>query len=209
MADSPNVVCPVCDEPFRDRPTRCFRCGTNLQEWWPLEELLNNEEIVTVVATKPPPEASRRALWILIIVVTICAVSAGFFAGRFALRPTDLTTHPLSSARIAPPLPETTSVPPPESSSALIPGARPEPTPIPRVPQVVPEASANGEDERVLRYRVQKGDSAWRVAAALTGHGQNWQFLWPELKSKPVQVGSVLEVRVDRLGTLRQVRERR
>jgi cobalamin biosynthesis protein CbiG len=58
----------------------------------------------------------------------------------------------------------------------------------------------------VLYYRIQKGDSAWRVAAALTGSGLNWQLLWPELKNKPIQIGDVLEVHIDRLEALRRDR---
>jgi nucleoid-associated protein YgaU len=33
---------------------------------------------------------------------------------------------------------------------------------------------------RPLTYRAQRGDSLWRIAAALTGDGRRWRELWPE-----------------------------
>jgi hypothetical protein len=163
MSNVTCAVCPVCDEHFSERPTRCFRCGTDLREWWPLEGLLSKdeEEILSgrdIPTPQPPTDDSRRWVQILLLVVMIgVAVFSGFLAGQFVLRST---------------------------------------TPA-------PEASP------ILRYRIQKGDSAWRVAAALTGSGQNWQLLWPELKNKPIQIGGVLEVRIDRIVTIRQESERR
>jgi hypothetical protein len=51
---------------------------------------------------------------------------------------------------------------------------------------------------RVIRYRVQRGDSLWRIAAALTGDGRNWKELWPEYEGKELALlpGSVLTCRM-------------
>jgi hypothetical protein len=81
----------------------------------------------------------------------------------------------------------------------------------PRSTELVPSFQSTvlaPESAPVLRYCVQKGDSAWRIAAAMTGAGQNWQLLWPELKNKPIQIGGILEVRIDRIEALRQDSER-
>jgi nucleoid-associated protein YgaU len=46
----------------------------------------------------------------------------------------------------------------------------------------------------LVAYRVQPGDSLWRIAAALTGDGRNWRTLWPALDpQRPLAVGTVLE----------------
>ncbi len=201
MGDSAKTVCPVCDEPFRDRPSRCFRCGTNLKEWWPLEELLTGPETLSVVPTAlPSRKAYRRKVWIFFVAVIICVGSAGILFGRFALKPKDLSTPTIPTTHVTPPLPPTPFATPQEPTPVPTTQLRPEPASIPlAIPQVKPEIGGGGEGERVLRYRVQKGDSAWRIAAALTGAGQNWQLLWPELKDKPLRVGGVLEVRLKRL----------
>lgn len=49
---------------------------------------------------------------------------------------------------------------------------------------------------RVLRYHVQTGDSLWRIAAALSGEGKNWERLWPEMRGRsPVlRPGATLEL---------------
>lgn len=48
---------------------------------------------------------------------------------------------------------------------------------------------------RVVAYRVQAGDSLWRIAAALTGDGRNWKTLWPAMDpARPLAVGTVLQV---------------
>ncbi len=52
----------------------------------------------------------------------------------------------------------------------------------------------------VVRYRVQRGDSLWRVAAAVTGDGRRWKDLWPDRASAtPLRAGEVLVIDPDRL----------
>jgi 5'-nucleotidase len=60
-------------------------------------------------------------------------------------------------------------------------------------------AQASPAAPAVVRYRVQRGDSLWRVAAALTGDGDRWRELWPALDQKPGPLlpGTVLEVPAD------------
>ena len=83
------------------------------------------------------------------------------------------------------------------------------PAPVAMVPPVTaPPASAAVEAVPVaepratappppasLTYRVQPGDSLWRIAAALTGDGRNWTSLWPAADAaRPLAVGTVLQV---------------
>jgi nucleoid-associated protein YgaU len=69
--------------------------------------------------------------------------------------------------------------------------------PTPPAP-TVPAASASAlvsAAPAVVSYRVQGGDSLWRIAAALTGDGRNWKTLWPARDpAQPLAVGTVLEV---------------
>ena len=65
-----------------------------------------------------------------------------------------------------------------------------------------PVAPDHSHDTRVgappvpaIAYRVQPGDSLWRIAAALTGDGRNWKTLWPTMDpARPLAVGTVLEL---------------
>jgi hypothetical protein len=69
----------------------------------------------------------------------------------------------------------------------------PPPTPAPTPPP--PPAS------RMVHYRVQRGDSLWRIAASLTGDGSKWKDLWPERSDgdAAIAVGSVVEVDLGRI----------
>jgi len=80
--------------------------------------------------------------------------------------------------------------PPPSSLIAATP-----PPPGPSAAPVVASAS------RVLTYRVQRGDSLWRVAAAFTGDGRRWRELWPEHQDEEgrIAAGTVLQVDLSRL----------
>ena len=60
------------------------------------------------------------------------------------------------------------------------PGPRPaEPPPERSSPAAVP-ASPSPAPPRRVRYVVQRGDSPWRIAAALTGEGRRWRELFPD-----------------------------
>ena len=50
-------------------------------------------------------------------------------------------------------------------------------------------------------YRVQRGDSLWRIAASLTGDGRRWRELWPEHENAAGRIapGTVLEVDLGRV----------
>jgi hypothetical protein len=86
------------------------------------------------------------------------------------------------------------------TSTAVAPVAAP-----PRAPLAVaarPKASAPREPSpAVVRYRVQRGDSLWRIAAAFTGEGHRWRELWPQHARGhgTVRAGEVLEVEMGRL----------
>lgn len=69
----------------------------------------------------------------------------------------------------------------------------PPPTPAP-TPTPAPAP-------RIVHYRVQRGDSLWRIAASLTGDGTRWKELWPDRTEATAQlaVGSVLEVDLSRM----------
>jgi hypothetical protein len=53
----------------------------------------------------------------------------------------------------------------------------------------------------VLTYRVQRGDSLWRIASAVTGDGRRWRELWPERRDGDgrVAAGTVLRLDLSRL----------
>lgn len=73
------------------------------------------------------------------------------------------------------------------------------PAPLPRPPAAAPAVAPPpvAPAPVVLRYRVQAGDSLWRIAAALTGDGHRWRELWPERARQPdaLRPGTILEVR--------------
>ena len=50
-------------------------------------------------------------------------------------------------------------------------------------------------------YRVQRGDSLWRIAKSLTGDGSRWRELWPhhEAAAGRIAPGTVLEVDLARV----------
>jgi nucleoid-associated protein YgaU len=56
-----------------------------------------------------------------------------------------------------------------------------------------------------LSYRVQRGDSLWRIAASLTGDGRRWRELWPEHAAGAGRIapGTVLEVELRQVASQR------
>jgi len=79
------------------------------------------------------------------------------------------------------------------TASAPRPGAPVPPPASPAASPVPPAPRAEGHPP--VRYTVQRGDSPWRIAAALTGEGRRWRDLWPGPVPKLVP-GMVLEVAV-------------
>jgi hypothetical protein len=69
----------------------------------------------------------------------------------------------------------------------------------------VNDGALRSEPATLIQYRVQRGDSLWRVAAALTGRGSDWVELWPEYRGheKRLMPGSVLEIPVGRVTDVR------
>lgn len=72
---------------------------------------------------------------------------------------------------------------------------RSRPTSPPAILPTAPSVSVapRPKDPVSVRYTVQPGDSPWRIAAALTGHGQRWRELWPGPPPK-LRPGMVLDV---------------
>ena len=117
--------------------------------------------------TQPPPGPRILPLAIAALLGTMVAA--------VALRVMTGTTH----APIA-----TVAPPPPPSTLATAAATAP-----------VAEPRESAPRPAVFRYRVQPGDSLWRVAAALTGDGRNWKTLWPSRPPEhPLAVGTMLEV---------------
>lgn len=71
----------------------------------------------------------------------------------------------------------------------------PRPTPPAATGSTAPSVAMAPRPEGPVsvRYTVQRGDSPWRIAAALTGHGQRWRELWPGPPPKLLP-GMVLDV---------------
>jgi nucleoid-associated protein YgaU len=62
------------------------------------------------------------------------------------------------------------------------------------MPAATPSAVPTAPAASALIYRVQPGDSLWRIAAALTGDGRNWRTLWPAIDpERPLAVGTELQ----------------
>ncbi len=163
-------ICPVCAQPLADRPERCFRCGTAVGAWWPFEaslaELVGPEARAREVS--PVVDAAlpgTRTAW-----VAAAALLAGVFATSafWAWR----------GERGSPPAVE---------SPAPLPGAVAVPSLAPLRPPAAPKPA-------MVAYRIQRGDSLWRIAAALTGDGQNWRTLWPDGERRRLRPGTLVQV---------------
>ena len=157
MSRPTDAACPVCAEPLRGRPERCFRCQTALTRWWAFEDALR----ALPPGGAPPP---RRTPWGLMLAVVFLGASLGA-GGVIAWRPA------------------------PAPRTAVLPAPVPTPPPVP-LPQ--PE---------ILTYRVQRGDSLWRIASAVTGDGRRWRELWPEHRESEgrLAAGTVLRLDLSRL----------
>ena len=69
-----------------------------------------------------------------------------------------------------------------------------------------PEPSPPAETRpATFSYRVQRGDSLWRIAKSLTGDGRRWRELWPQHEAGAGRIapGTVLEVDLSRVAAAR------
>jgi hypothetical protein len=152
--DGGGIECPVCGEGFLDKPSRCFRCESDLELWWPLDQslrALDGVELPASVAATSGRAASRgrfwrrNAGWVVPVVLLAGLAGAAWLSLESTRRPADTLTQaalPKGRGGVAPSL-------------------------------AAPPASG----ARHIRYVVQPGDSLWRIAAALTGDARRW----PEL----------------------------
>ena len=73
-------------------------------------------------------------------------------------------------------------------------------TVVPKAPASSPSeiparaAQTGGKAARRMTYRVQRGDSLWRIAAAVTGDGRRWRELWPDRAHGRVARNEVLVI---------------
>jgi hypothetical protein len=84
-----------------------------------------------------------------------------------------------------------------DQSSIEEPSTSREPLSIARQDEpAIAETKSETGDPQLVHYTIQPGDSLWRVAAALTGDGENWRRLWPEYegREKQLQRGTGLEI---------------
>ena len=158
------MECPVCREPLAEQPERCFRCETRLGPWWELEGALARREAPRAAPeiTTPRPALTTR----LLPLAVGASLALGMVAGLF-LRGTEQRPHP--AAALAP-----------AEAPASSPGITASASPHARVPAEAPPTNA---PRGSVTYRAQRGDSLWRVAAAVTGDGRRWRELWPDRPS--------------------------
>jgi nucleoid-associated protein YgaU len=143
------VACPVCGERFPEPPGRCFRCETDLGRWWPLDASL---QALAAAATPRPAPASSDGV-------------APWAPRLRAMMGPALLIGGLLGAVL---LHLETTQPPVAPLTAPVPARPARPLPAPDAP---PDPAST------VRYVVQRGDSLWRIAAALQGDGARW----PEL----------------------------
>lgn len=166
MATDAPHACPFCSESHLDRPEQCFRCESPLAAWWPFEDAVQRSRVAVSEAPGTPAVRRGRSLVSLAIAALVGAAAARLWTGAVLV---DSPSVSVSTSTTA--------------------------TDVPRLSETAPSATAAAVSPARLSYRVQPGDSLWRVAAALTGDGRNWRTLWPERDpSEPLEVGTVLEV---------------
>lgn len=172
-AVEPPRACPVCDERHETTVSRCFRCQTTLTGWWNLESALASppERAAVPVAAHVPASGFQRVA--PLAVTGVASLLLGFTLARVP-----------SAAGPDAPVPPTRSAPAPPQ--VIVP------------PQIMPPAEPP-TPSRIIVYRVQRGDTLWRISAALTGDGRNWTRLWPGRTTRPatLRAGTTLRVPVD------------
>ncbi len=167
----------MCAEPLAARAERCFRCETPLAGWWRFEEALASvgggtsaaaPAISAPAVAGQPSRGDGKWLGFAILLgggALVGALATGAWMSRNEKPGEEVATRP-SPTRVAAESAGTVSAPAPDPPRSAPP----------------------------LRYRVQRGDSLWRIAAALTGDGRRWRDLWPGRSSETVRAGEWLEV---------------
>lgn len=169
MLESPDaalVECPGCQTILKERLEKCFRCEADLSRWWPLEDAIRT-------AAAGPGHAQgvssvrRNEGSRWPILIAIGVL--GCVVGAGLVRIGWMGRH-----QVNPVTPETrmSGTTQPSSIQAVHAG------------------------EPFVLYRVQTGDSLWRIAAAFTGDGNGWASLFPEYvgRERELRVGAVLSV---------------
>jgi hypothetical protein len=147
--------CPVCEAALEHGASRCVRCETDLEAWWPLEDGIRGIPNGPSEAIDSKPiavQVSRPRLHPLILGALVLGVGLG--AGSHTL---------ITSVRQPVPRPSGASTAAQASSTQLPPDSK--------------SRNASSERPRVVLYHVQKGDSWWRISATITGRGSTWQEL--------------------------------
>ena len=62
----------------------------------------------------------------------------------------------------------------------------------------VPVAPAASSGASAVQYRVQPGDSSWRIAAALLGDGRRWREVVAGREDRQLRAGDTVELRLSR-----------
>lgn len=156
------AACPVCAEPLSGRPGRCFRCETPLDGWWRFDEAIEG----LAGPAGGPGERPHRPAGLL----AAGAIGGGLLAAVVLLtfaRDAQAPGAPADRGRAE-------ATPPPAVAAPASPRAEDRRTPRPPA-----EVRPTSGSPAVLRYRVQRGDSPWRIAAAFTGDGRRWRELFP------------------------------
>jgi nucleoid-associated protein YgaU len=174
MATDATWTCPVCSEALSEPAEQCFRCETPLAAWWPFEgtaravDATRGENLALRQMALSQPR--RPVAWVALAFVLGSAVT--LLTARWMEAPPPVAAIAPASLVAAP------SRATPAPSTRAAPATRTEPG-----------------APRLVTYRVQRGDSLWRIAAALTGDGDRWRALFPSHDpSRPLRPGATLSI---------------
>jgi hypothetical protein len=166
----PSPRCPVCDGNVEHGRSRCGRCESDLDMWWPLEEAIRRvgEPLVSVAQDRPVslPRLARHGR--MVVVAILCA-AAGASAAYWA------TTREPAGAGV----------------EARVDAARQKPLSGTEGPptHVLTRVTPTRFD---VVYYVQRGDTWWALGRRFTGHGRNWPALEEATNHVPLRSGSIL-----------------
>lgn len=176
--DTAPVECPGCRTMLTERLERCFRCEADLSRWWALEDAIRT------AAAEPENlggafliRRNKRFRWTALLAAGVLGCVLGLGLTWIGWQ----QPHP---------------IPPEARTSDLVESPSPGVQDASTLPHHV---SLEGP---VVFYRVQPGDSLWRIAAALTGNGSAWTSLFPEHvgREKELRIGASLLVHLSRQG---------